>query len=176
MAKMIDTNRYEGVAVSHEIIEGGMKDDGTEKAPQVAVVLRVVDGPNTGKDIPWYGSLHENSQEYTFAALRAMGWTCNDVTVLDGLGSTKVAIQGKESKPYKGKTKQEWQVWPIKARAPRLSDENKASFADRYKALAVATPLLQRSADNEAPAVIPESTTMRNGDNTDGPATTGVPF
>ncbi len=178
--KNIDTNRYTCVAVEHSIIEGGMKADGTgEKAPSVSVTLRVVEGPSTGKDIFWYGSLHENAQEFTAKALRAMGWTSNDITTLDGLGDIKVTVQGKESKPYpagSGKTRQEWSIWEIKQPAPRLADENKASFADRYKALGVATPALQRSEANTFTGEVPESTTMKNGDNVGGPATVGNPF
>lgn len=175
MAKQIDKNRYECVAVEHSIVEAGLKADGTEKAPSVAVTLRVVSGPSAGKDIFWYGSLHENAQEITAKTLRSMGWNSNDITTLDGLGNLKVIVQGAEDM-YMGKPTQRWNVWPVKTPAPRLADENKASFADRYKALGVSTPVLEATSFNTAPDEIPESTSMRNGDNTGGPATTGVPF
>lgn len=174
--KNIDLNRYTCVAVEHSIIEEGVKADGTPKAPSVAVLCRVVEGPATGKDLMWYGSLHENAQEITAKTLRSMGWTSNDITTLDGLGSLKFTAQGTEN-VFNGKSTQRWSVWPIKTPAPRLADENKADFATRFKALGMATPALERSSFNAAPDVVPESTSVRNGEGTSGgPATTGVPF
>lgn len=172
--RKIDTNRYECVAVEHSIVEEGLKKDGTPKAPSVAVTLRVVTGPQAGKDIYWYGSLHENAQEITAKTLRSMGWSCNDITQLEGLGSLKVIVQGAEE-VYEGTARQRWNVWPVKTPAPRLADENKADFATKYKALGMSTPVVEVTTFNTAPDVIPESTMARNGDNS-APATTGVPF
>jgi hypothetical protein len=72
------------------------------KAPQVGVELRVVEGPEAGKTIFWYGSLHENAQEYTARSLRDMGWSCNDITTLEGLGTLKV-VAVEKIEIYKGK-------------------------------------------------------------------------
>ena len=172
--KKINTNRYVCVAVDHSIIEASTKADGTEKAPSVAVTLRVVEGPDAGLEVYWYGSLKEGqAQEITAKTLRAMGWNCNDITALTGLGDLKVALVGSEGE-YMGKPQQRWNVWEIKTPAPRLAEESKASFADRYKALGVSVPVVTRSEANEAPENIP-APLARNGTGATAGATDGPP-
>lgn len=68
------------------------------KSPQVMVRLEVIEGPEAGQEKFYWGSLHENAVQYTFEALRAMGWTGNDLdTELDkehGMGSVRcVAVE-----------------------------------------------------------------------------------
>lgn len=122
--------RYTAQAIEAKIYEG----EG-DKAPQIGVELRVVEGPETGKVIWWYGSLHENAQQYTVEALRAMGWSCNDITTLEGLGSLKVIAVEKQEE-YKGKLKTKYMIFPVKTPKPTLEADAKASFASRFKALA----------------------------------------
>jgi hypothetical protein len=170
--KQIDTGRYVCQAVQGQIYEN----EDPDKAPQVGVELRVVEGPDTGKTIFWYGGLKEGrNQEITFECLRKMGWRCNDVTALDGLGSIKVVLVGKRDE-YKGKPQQKWDVYEIKTPKPTLEADKKASFANRFKALAASIAPLEVTPLNAAGA-LPDKIENGNGQASTGPATTGgVPF
>lgn len=170
--------RYTVQATGFEIIEG---DDTKGTAPRILVNLRVVEGPEAGTELRYYGSFHENAQQYTADALRAMGWTCNDVTVLEGLGDLKVHAVEKTSE-YKGKPQTSWMIFPIKTPAPRLEADKKASFAAQFKALAAATAVVPKTEMNTGLAAdaLPEAIAPRNGTNgaatVSGPAAGGQPF
>jgi hypothetical protein len=165
--------RYTAQAISFEIYEAE-----DNKAPSIGVKLRVVEGPDAGKEIFYYGSLHENAQQYTVEALRSMGWSCNDITTLTGLGSLKV-IAVEKTEEWKGKTRTKWMVFPVKTPKPTLEADSKSSFANRFKALAAsvapvkATELNAGLAADELPAPI-----AKNGSSTGTaePSTGGVPF
>jgi hypothetical protein len=170
----VSTNkRYTAQAVSFQIYEA----EGT-KAEQIGVELRVVDGPEAGKTIYWYGSLHENAQQYTVEALRSMGWSCNDIGTLEGLGSLKVIAVEKEE-TYKGKTRTKYMIFPVKTPKPTLEGAAKTSFASKFKALAASVKPLERTEMNAGLEELPEAL-PRNGTGavapSDGPATGGVPF
>lgn len=170
----IDTNRYIAQAVSFQLYDAE-----DNKAPQIGVELRVTEGPSAGKTIYWYGSLHENSQEYTAKSLRDMGWSCNDITALEGLGSLKVIVIGKADE-YKGKTTQRWNVFPVKTPKPTLEADAKSSFAARFKALAASVPAVKVTELNagmpldQIPAKAPTNGTSAAPAATSGGA--GVPF
>ncbi len=168
--------RYICQATSFEIYDAD-PDKGT--AEQIGVTLRVLEGPETGKEIYWYGSLHENAQQYTVEALRAMGWTCNDLGTLTGLGSLKV-IAVEKIEEWKGKKRTKYMVFPVKTPKPTLEADAKASFGARFKALAASCGPLTRTDANAGvdPALIPAAL-PKNGAAPaagDGPATGGVPF
>jgi hypothetical protein len=175
MSKNIDTNRYICQAVSSQII-----DEEGDKAPQVGIELRVVEGPDAGKTIYWYGSLHENAQQYTFEALRDMGWSCNDVTALEGLGTLKVIAVGKANN-HEGKTYQKWMIFPVKTPKPTLEADAKAGFAARFKALAASVAPVKRTDLNAGLPVdaLPAKAATNGAGSTarsEGPDASGVPF
>jgi hypothetical protein len=173
MATQIDLNTYTAQAFSGEIM--APKGDKPDDQGSVFVKLRVCEGPETGKDIHWYGSLNGGAAQYTIEALRSMGWTCNDITQLEGLGSAKVVLIGKANE-FNGKTSQRWMVFPVRVPAPRLEADAKASFAERFKALAVSTEVIKLAEVNAA-GPLPEARTSTNGaPKADGPATSGVQF
>lgn len=156
---MSNNTRYIAQAVSFQLYDA----EG-EKAPQVGVELRVVEGPEAGKTLFYYGSLHENAQQYTAEALRAMGWSCNDITALEGLGSLKVVAVEKLGE-YKGKRTSSWMIFPVKTPKPTLEADAKATFASRFKALAASVAPIKANemnaglAADELPAKVPTNGT-----------------
>ena len=157
--------RYTVQAISGVIQpnDGETTRDGSPKAPTVAVELRVVEGPDAGKTIFKYGSLHENAQQYTVEMLRTLGWTCNDITALTGLGSTK-AIAVEKVGEFKGKKTVDWMIFPIKTPAPTLEADKAAGFAARYKALAASVAPVEKTALNTGIPVeqLPAATNRNN--------------
>ena len=166
-----NNDRFLCVAIDSKIYEADEK-----KAAQIGVKLRVIEGPDTGREIFWYGSLHENAQQYTAQTLRDLGWSCNDIATLTGLGTTKVwAVQKDEE--YKGKIKTRFMVFPMKSAKATLADADKGSFAKQYKALALSVPAAALTDDNRAPAVIPEPAATNGARTTaTGASATAVPF
>ncbi len=167
--------RYTAQAVSFQLYDA----EG-DKAPQVGVELRVIEGPETGKTIYTYHSLHENAQQYTAEALRAMGWQCNDITALTGLGSTKVIAVEKTSE-WKGKKQTSWMIFPVKSPKPPLEADAKASFASRFKSLAASVAPVKITDLNAGLPVdaMPEKAATNGSGATVAPATSagaGVPF
>lgn len=125
---------FDVVAVDH-MIEGGDE----KRSPQIVVRLKIVDGPQKGTQKMYYGSLHENAVKYTFEALRSLGWTCNDVEKLEGLGSV-VAVAVEDDNKYNGKVTR--RIKFINPKTPRkLEAKNPApkGFGSRFKALAANT-------------------------------------
>jgi hypothetical protein len=172
-----NNTRYVCQAVSHQIYDA----EG-DKAPQVGVESRVVEGPEAGKTIYTYHSLHENAQQYTAEALRAMGWSCNDITALEGLGSLKfIAVEKLEEYPKgSGKMKTKYMVFPVKTPKPTLEADAKNSFAARFKALAASVAPIKATELNAGLSAdeIPAARTNGTGAvaPSDGPAAGGVPF
>lgn len=155
------TARYTCCAVSFELEAALTRDDGSERAPAVSVKLRVLEGPETGKTVTWRGSLHDNAAPYTLDALRRMGWSCNDVTALTGLGDTKVTaierLDTWEDKDGKMHTRKRIEsIYEISAPRPTVAEEDRAAFAKRFKALAAASKVSPVGEHNKAPEEIPE--------------------
>jgi hypothetical protein len=63
----------------------------------------------------------------------------------------------------------------VRTTRPALEADKKASFAERFKALAVETAKVTIADENKA-GPLPEAATPANGKPVDGPATTGVQF
>lgn len=167
-SKNIDLSSYTVQAVSGAFIPN---EKDPEKEGSIEVKLRVVEGPHAGEDKFWYGNLNGGAAEITIKILRDMGWSCNDITALTGLGSTKVILRGK-SNEYQGKTYQRWDVWPMRTPRPELEATAKANFRDRFLALAASAAPVTVS-DGNAAGPLPEAKAKPNGETTrpvDGPA------
>lgn len=165
MAKEV-TNRFVAVALpeTFDIDPGDEK-----KAPSVFGKLRVIEGPDIGRDLPWRGSLAEMkpggkvaAQDITFKSLRTMGWQDNDIVKRTGLGSVKVEVT-ETMEEYNGKVRPQYSVWDFRGERQTLRDEDKGSFAKKFKALAAAHEVAKVSAINAAPAELPEARTAPNG-------------
>src|SRR5436190_2520935 len=74
------------------------------KNEQIGLRLRIVEGPQKNKTLLYYGSFHQNSEEYTLKALKALGildlvWSAASGSVEDGQQAVAV-VQHSE---YQGK-------------------------------------------------------------------------
>src|SRR5687768_5244429 len=91
-------------------------DETDTRGASVSVTCRVVEGPDAGREVEFFGSLKGGAAKYTVQALRTMGWRCNDITALEGLGSTKVTL-AEYKEAYNGKVKDRLAIFELKERA-----------------------------------------------------------
>lgn len=122
--------------------------------PQVMVDVVAVDGPDAGTEYTYFGSLSENAAKYTVEALRLMGWKCQDVTALSGLGETKFRM-GTWEEEWEGKWNTKVGVWPLKDK-PAVDPGLKAKFAANFAALGNLAPPVEVTDANRA-GEIPEA-------------------
>lgn len=52
----------------------------------VVVLLEVIEGECEGEQIIWYGYFTQKCADFTFDALKVLGWDGEDLTTLDGFG------------------------------------------------------------------------------------------
>lgn len=133
-------------ALRGSVAPGQKKDDGTTGSDAVKVDLKVVkcdkDPSRVGQVFQEYLYLTEKSYEFTLEKLRILGWTCNDITELEGLGSTRAAgVINTET--YNGNARERMGIFAIKAPAPELEGNAKADFAKRFKAAAAKVAKVQ---------------------------------
>ena len=124
-----NVGRYRAKALDGEL---GYSSNGNE---QVMVKFEILEGPDTGKSITWWGYFSEKTADRTLKALMDAGWDGQDVSVLSGLGSKEVSLTiGNDT--YNGEVRQRVQwVNPLSGPKPKnaMSDSQKASFAERMK-------------------------------------------
>ncbi len=144
---------YDGVALPEtaKLMEG---EDG--KSDSVSIKVRIVAGPQAGVEKTWYGVLGGGATEITIQALRTMGWRCSDITALEGLGSTIVTVAEYDD-DFGGKVRKRISIFEKRAPKATVSDENKAAFAAKFKAIAAATKVVEISDINRAPEVLPDA-------------------
>lgn len=150
--------------------------------PSVVGKVRVIEGSTAGREQMLYLSLSGGAAEYSMKTLRALGWTCNDITALTGLGSVKADMTGKNKpkmakNPETGKwdiptgdTRTEYSIWPARVR-PTLRAEDQKAFAAKFKALAAGLKdaIVTVTDDTRAPAELPAAKAF-NGANSTAPA------
>ena len=105
------------------------------KKPSVEVSLKVTacdDPSRVGSVFTEFMSLSGGAVEYTMRNLRALGWTCDDITELEGVGSIQ-AKGGIYLDTYDGKTREKCNVFEAK---PELTASAKKTFASQFKAAA----------------------------------------
>lgn len=157
---------FESVATGFELQEAT-----DTAAPQVVVTCRVITGPQSGAEKRYYGSLHENAQQYTAEALRTMGWKCNDITALSGLGDTKFILREKFEQ-YKGKRTTKHSVFPLRSAKATVGETSKAAFSAQFKALAASVAAVTVDDNNKAPTELPPA--IARSSNGAPPTTGGV--
>lgn len=153
----IAQGRYRARAVQGGL---GMTSKGN---PQVAVEFELLDEDWAGERITWFGGFNDESKtgkgktqlDFTLAALRAAGWTGDDLSNLEGLGSTEVSIVVKHEE-YEGKmqARVQWVNAPggLALKSP-MSPEAASAFAARMKGRVMrAAPPPSRPATSSAPA------------------------
>jgi hypothetical protein len=128
------TGSFKAKALSGDL---GYAKSGTE---QVAVQFEILEGPDTGRAITWWGYFSDKAVDRTLKALMVAGWDGNDVAVLGGLGANEVSIKI-EDDVYNGETRQRVQwVNPLRngpSAGGAMNDTDKASFAERMKGRAL---------------------------------------
>jgi hypothetical protein len=130
-----------------------------KKAPQAICRLQIVAGPRTGDTVMYYGSFHEACQEYTAAALRALGMTNDDPTAPVGLGSRKATAVERENLYPGAKNKSRIDfidaIEPAKIKVNNpVSDKQAAQVASKFKALFKAKPALAMDPSVAAPETV----------------------
>jgi len=165
--------RYDAVVAIPESFVIEMPEDESKGNPWVVGQAMVAEGADAGTLIDFRGSLSEKVTkngntvaEITLGQLRTLGWRCNDITKLEGLGSVKAQATGKwnvyEIKDKDGKPtgrtgkKLQFSFWPGRVRQT-LRAEDQASFAARFTALAAGlqSEVVAVTEANAAPAELP---------------------
>jgi hypothetical protein len=121
--------------------------------PQVAVLLQVVDEAFAGETITWFGSFTDKAKPFTFAALRTLGWSSDDVSDLTGVTDNEVKVVLEED-TYDGKTRLrvKWinRLGGLALKTPMSADRKKA-FAAQMRGDAI----LSRQSAGQAPQARP---------------------
>ena len=133
-------------------IEASFSEPDEGKKPSVFTKVKVIeceDNPSlVGTVVSEYRSLAGGAAQYTMEALRNLGWSCNDITELEGFGSV-VARGGVYTDEYNGKVSQKCSIWPIRAKKV-VSAKAKKSFAAQFKRAAASIKPVQVSDANRA--------------------------
>ncbi len=107
-----------------------------EKKASVAVDIKILecddDPSQTGRTFTEFMSLSGGAVEYTMKNLRALGWSCNDITELEGVGSTQTK-GGIYEDTYNGVTREKVSVFSPK---PAVTGDVKKKFAAEFKTAA----------------------------------------
>lgn len=102
---------------------------GTE---QVAVRFRLLEGPDEGSTIVEFFALTDNALAYTVEKLRTCGWG-DDLGELSGMIDTKVRLVIKHEDSRDGKTRARVQFVNAFREAPKLSADQAAGVASKWK-------------------------------------------
>lgn len=181
--------RYNAVVAIPESFNIEVPEEGKEGSPWVVGQVMVAEGADAGLLIDFRGSLSEKETsiggtvaEITMKQLRALGWRCNDLTALEGLGSVKAQATGKwnvydikkDGKPTgkKGK-KLQYSFWPANAKQT-LRAEDMAAFAARFTqyAAGLQSEVVTVNDRNAAPEVMPSA---KSATATAAPTADGAP-
>lgn len=129
---MILPGKYDAVATEYQ---WGTSTNGKT---QVAVCFQILEGPQSGQYITWYGYFTGKAEKITLKALRACGWKGDDLMQLGELDQrVSIVIENEE---HEGKThaKVQWVNAPgggIALKNP-LGNEELRMFAAKMKARA----------------------------------------
>lgn len=120
-----------------QALEGSLGYSSTGKE-ELAVQFLILEGPDEGKKITWWGYLSEAAADRTLQSLLYSGWDGQDVSVLKGLGSKNVILDIQED-TYNGvtKTKVAWvnslSAKPTHSPDRAMSESQKSSFAAKMR-------------------------------------------
>jgi hypothetical protein len=134
-----------------------------EQKPQVGVELELLEDDHKGKRVGWFGQLSSDASfEFTVKALRAAGWTGDDLSAISFDGRECSIVIEEEQYDQDGVTKTSSKVKYInpigglQVKAPMSTDRAKA-FAAQMKGKVLAhnarTGTTTSSANGAAPAV-----------------------
>jgi hypothetical protein len=123
-----------------QALEGSLGYSTTGKE-EIAVQFLILEGPDEGKRITWWGYLSDAAADRTLESLLHTGWDGEDVSVLTGLGSKDATIVIQED-TYKGvkRTKVAWvnQLSRGPTNDKAMDDSQRTSFAERMRGRTIA--------------------------------------
>jgi len=115
---------------------------------QVLLMFHLLDGPQVGRDVPWFGNFTKDSYARTLESLRACGWQGDDLAVVGNQTLDQEVSVVVETKEYEGKvrTRVAWVNKPgaggIALKDP-LSDAELRQFAAQMKGHAKSCPVVE---------------------------------
>jgi hypothetical protein len=135
-------------------------DNGGEGTPFAEVSLRIVEGPDTGKNIRKRCYLSEKAAPISMEQLRALGWTGTKLSkaMQEGLGTVKARAQLKVKQLDNGKIVEDTSgIYPLSA--PKTKNAVDSSSLEAFDAMfadyAAATETVAVTELNRAPAELP---------------------
>lgn len=96
MTSLIQEGTHPAVALSHQFGKAG-----TDDKPNVGIMFKIIDGPDKGRTIPWFGYFTAKTFERTCESLRYCGWKGTDIAnlgTLDQIVDLDVAHEEYEEK------------------------------------------------------------------------------
>lgn len=155
---MISEGKVKARAVEADL---GTTNNGKE---QIAVCFRILEGPDDGQHITWYGYFSDAAQQRTLESMRHCGWEGDDIAAINpqnmcGLDANEVQLVI-EHDTYNGKTAAKVQ-WVNKTGAggvalnSRMDDAQRRAFAARMKGAAIASRKAAGGNGNGAKAAAP---------------------
>lgn len=106
---------------------------------QIVVDLDILD---LGENLSTFLVFSEKAAPYSIDRLRALGWTGNDLSDLQGISTNEVEVAVKYE-PYQGEEKMKVEILLGGGRVTlkhQLDDKGKKAFAAKYKALLGGSP------------------------------------
>ena len=135
MSNLIPAGTYLAKAGEYEF---GKSTKGNE---QIGVAFTISQGEHTGRRVVWYGFFNtQENADRAIKSLRAAGWTGDDLTNLEGLGSVEASVVV-EVDEYQGEKKNKiaWVNSSGVAMKEKMSDQEKKALAARLKGAILAS-------------------------------------
>jgi hypothetical protein len=141
-------------------------DNGGEGSPHVIVSMRVVDGPETGRNLTYRGYLTPckpgkkmGAIDVTMQNLRALGWTGTKISkaMAEGLGTVKANVR-LTVEEYEGKISEKVTgIYTPKVFGPKnpVDTDNIAAFDALFEDAAAGYEAVAVTEANKAPATLP---------------------
>jgi hypothetical protein len=126
----IPAGNYRGVAVA------GSEQYGTTSNGNDQIVIDL-DLPDIGEKVSTFLVFSDRSAKYSLDRLRAAGWSGDDLSNLEGIGSVECEVEVKYEQ-YNGETKMKVQIVTggTVTLKDRLDDKGKKAFAAKYRDMA----------------------------------------
>jgi len=157
---MIGPGKFRAQAIEGSL---GYSRNGKE---EVAVQFLILEGPDEGKKITWWGYLSDAAAERTLEGLLNTGWDGEDVSALTGLGSKDATIVIVED-TYEGarKTKVAWvnrgSAGPKHKADRSMSEAQRITFAEKMRGRTLA---LQKKVPAQVGPVADRASAQVTGD------------
>lgn len=170
---MIDEQTVRARAVEGAL---GTASNGTE---QVGVQFVLLEGPDEGKNITWYGFFTEKTVDRTIESLRLCGWQGDDLSDLTGIDANDVYLVIAHEENQKGETiaRVQWVNGQPQGLAmkDRMDEGTAKAFAERMKGHVLAAKARTKGSSPNAPKKAP-GPNAANGGNDFAPGNEDIPF